>query len=284
MKAKEFLKGISKAAKAKSPQIMIIFGITSGIAAIAMAIKGTVKASKMVKEEEARIKEELENAQNDSETEEKHDVNVELSRKRIFKLVWKCYIPMAICAAAFVAFILCGTRVLTKRNAALALAYKGAEATILDLTSATKEIVGDKKFDEIKQTVAKEKFEEEHPDMTEKQLASLNDPEKLVCWDAQSGRFIFGVDYETWRKAVNNFNKQLIKMEYLSLDDFYREFADVAHYPYRDLTSESAKLLGWRHTAADELVEVPDHPIWIDRNKYEFSFTTPPFPNYDAAV
>lgn len=120
------------------PEILMTSGLAGMVFSTIWAIKSTVKAVRLVDEK-------------------KKELNVEkLSKKEIIKVTWKCYLPVGISMVASVPCLIAGNRVSNKRNVALAFAANTAEAALQEYQSKTKEIIGDKKEQQIHEAISKE--------------------------------------------------------------------------------------------------------------------------------
>lgn len=82
--------------------------------------------------------------------------NKNLSFKQKFKLTWKKFIIPVVNTAISGALIITSDIVTYKRYNALGLAYNLAEISMKEFQNKTKELLGEKKTDEIKQEVSKE--------------------------------------------------------------------------------------------------------------------------------
>ena len=92
-----------------SPEILIGLGITGMVSTTVLAVKATPKALDLI--EEAKEKENKD----------------ELTAMETVKATWKCYIPAATTCVFSAACLIGANSVNSKRNAALATAYKLTE-------------------------------------------------------------------------------------------------------------------------------------------------------------
>jgi len=106
-----------------------------------------------------------------------------------------------------------------KRNTALASVYAMTEATLKSYQEKVAETVGEKKAEEIKTKIVKEKIENNPMANKEVIITSKGD---TLCYDSVSGRY-FKSDIDTIKKIVNELNRRMLSESYISLNDFYYE-------------------------------------------------------------
>ena len=128
---------VKKAVEKKSPEILIAFGIAGMITTTVLAVKATPKAMEKIKEVEKNKKEEFDRDHGYSEL----DTMFKLTKPEVVKATWKCYIPAAISGATSIACIVGANTVHSKRNAAIATAYKLSEKALTEYKEATIEEV-----------------------------------------------------------------------------------------------------------------------------------------------
>ena len=107
---KDFGKKCINALGKKSPVILTVLGIGSGAAAIALTVKATVRAVDLLEEEKCLRVE--------------RDEPEEMTKMEVVKAVWKPYIPVAVAGTFSAACFIGSCSVHSRRNAALAAAYK----------------------------------------------------------------------------------------------------------------------------------------------------------------
>ena len=146
---------VKKAVEKKSPEILIAFGIAGMITTTVLAVKATPKAMEKIKEVEKNKKEEFDRDHGYSEL----DTMFKLTKPEVVKATWKCYIPAAISGATSIACIVGANTVHSKRNAAIATAYKLSEKALTEYKEATIEEVGKEKAKAIKDRVAQKQLD-----------------------------------------------------------------------------------------------------------------------------
>lgn len=199
------LKEVKMAVSNHAPEILTGMGITGMITTTVLAVRATPKALELIKAK----KEEL-----DICPEEK------LTPAETVKATWKCYIPSAVTGAVSVACLIGANSVNAKRNAALATAYNLTATALNEFQDATREIVGEKKEQLIRNKVAEERISKE-PVKQSAIIVSGNGNTR--CFDTITKRR-FVSDIESIRRIVNDLNQRMINGEdYISLNEFYYE-------------------------------------------------------------
>ena len=134
-------KNIGRKIKKHSPEILTGIGIAGMISATVMAVKATPKALKNI------------------ECEKDEQQVSKLQPIEVVKCTWKCYIPSAITILMSATCLIGASTVSFKRNTALASVYAMTEATLKSYQEKVAETVGEKKAEEIKTKIVKEKIE-----------------------------------------------------------------------------------------------------------------------------
>ena len=229
---------VKKAVGKKSPEILIAFGIAGIITTTVLAVKATPKAMEKIEEAEKNKKEEFDRNHGYSEL----DTMFKLTKPEVIKATWKCYIPAAISGVASIACIVGANTVHSKRNAAIATAYKLSEKALTEYKEAAIEEVGEEKAKAIKNRVAQKQLDN-NPVNDSQVIITGNG--KQLCYDGVSGRY-FESSIQEIETAVNKINRSLNYDMYVSLSEFYDEL-DLEH---TDISDE----LGWN--LDDGLVEI----------------------------
>lgn len=187
--------------KKHSPEILTGIGVAGMVTTTIMAVKATPKAILLI---------------NEKEVEERVE---KLTPVETVKTVWKCYIPAAVIGVLSIACIIGASSVNAKRNAALATAYTLSETALKEYKDKVLETVGEKKEEEIRAAIAKDKLEKDPVVQAEVIDTGTG---KTLCYDALSGRY-FRSDIDKIRRAEYELNRQLLTEGYISLNDFYYE-------------------------------------------------------------
>ena len=198
-------KDVKMAVSKHSPEILTGLGIAGMITTTVLAVKATPKALELIEDR----KEEL-----DIYPTEK------LPPVETVKATWKCYAPAAVTGATSVACLIGASSVNAKRNAALATAYNLAATSLSEFKEATREVVGEKKEQLIRNKVAEERINKE-PVNQSAIIVSGNGNTR--CFDTITKRR-FVSDIETIKRIVNELNRRMVNGEdYISLNEFYYE-------------------------------------------------------------
>ena len=218
-------KDIRKFASKRSPEILTGIGIAGMITTTILAVRATPKALELIEEQK-----------------EEESVD-ELSSFEVVKVAWKPYIPAIVTCIASTACLIGASSVNTKRNAALATAYKLSETALSEYREKVVETIGEKKERIVRDKVAEERVKK-NPVSKNEVIVTGNG--KTLCFDPISGRY-FMCSIETIKKAENTLNKQMLHdiSGYVSLNEFYDELG-------LDHTSVGDDL-GWN---TDQLIDI----------------------------
>lgn len=204
------LNTIGAAAKKYSPEILTGVGIVGMISTTVLAVRATPKA--LIILEDKKREKKLEAIGTDK-------TGVELTRLEVVKSAWKCYIPATVTGVCSVACLVGASSINARRHAALLAAYTLSETALSDYKDKVVETFGEKKAQEVRDAIAKEKVDSNPVDSNE---IVLTDKGESLCYDAISGRY-FKSDIEWIRRCVNNLNERLLFDTYVSLNEFYDE-------------------------------------------------------------
>lgn len=256
-------KRAGKVAADNSPAILTAIGVTGTLATAYLAAKGAFKAAEVLGEAAEAKK---------SNLGEGFDAEIDgpLTTQDMFELTWKLYVPAAASAALTVAAIIGAAQINDRRTAAMASAYSVVEKSYAEYRAKAVEKAGKKKEQEIRDEIAQEQVNA-HP--VSKTTLIVTKRGDTLCYDRWTDRW-FTSDMESLRKAVNDFNAQLISSTYASLSDFY-------HLIGLPSTRES-DYIGWN---TDKLLEV-DFSGVIDEHgepAIAFDFRTKPLGRFASA-
>lgn len=186
-----------------SPEILTGIGIAGMVTTTVLAVKATPKALVLIQDE-------------------KYDKDVgKLTPVEVVKVAWKPYVPAAITGAASVACLIGASSVSSRRNAALATAYKLSETAFNEYRDKVVETIGEKKEQAVKDKVAEEAVKKKP---VEKSEVIITDKGKTLFLDYMSGRY-FESDIETVKKAEIELNRRMQHDTFgsASLNEFYDE-------------------------------------------------------------
>lgn len=187
-----------------APEILIGIGITEMAMTVALAVKATPKAVKLIDEAKAKKAEET-IEYNCKQNKVTDCVSSELTPLETIKVAWKPYIPAAITGAVAVACIIGSNSINSKRNAAIATAYKISEAALNDYKAKVVESIGEKKEQIIQEKVAQDKIDSNPPTNTTVIMAGNGDQ---LFYDGVSGRY-FNSTIEKVDAAINTINRTM---------------------------------------------------------------------------
>ena len=196
-------KNVRKFASKRSPEILTGIGIAGMITTTILAVRATPKALELIEEQK-----------------EEESVD-ELSSFEVVKVAWKPYIPAMVTCIVSTACLIGASSVNTKRNAALATAYKLSETALSEYRDKVVETIGEKKERIVRDKVAEERVKK-NPVSKNEVIVTGNG--KTLCFDPISGRY-FMCSIETIKRAENELNKQMLHdiSGYVSLNEFYDE-------------------------------------------------------------
>ena len=189
-----------------SPEILTGLGITGMFSMTVMAVRATPKAIRLIEEKKQ---------------EEQVDA---LSVGETIKVAWRPYIPVALTGVFSVACLIGANSVNSRRNAALAAAYKLSETALVEYKDKVIETLGEKKEKEVRDKVAKSKVENNPPKTNEVVLTGKG---KTLCYESISGRY-FESDIGIIKQVENKLNHRLLRNNDLSLSEFYYELGLTA--------------------------------------------------------
>lgn len=201
-----------------SPEILTWVGIAGMITTTVLAVRATPKALILIEEEKRRQNKEL---YEDAERKrlDSHPKVDQLKPIELVRTTWTCYIPATITGALSIACLIGASSVNIRRNAALAAAYSLSESALKEYQEKVIETIGEKKEQEIRDAVAKDKIQRDP--VVNKEVIITGRGETL-CYDTITSRY-FKCDIEKLRRVENELNKRLISEMYISLNEFYYE-------------------------------------------------------------
>ena len=211
------------------PELLMSVGIVGLIFSTGWAIFGTYKSIKAVQKYKA-------------------EKNIDkVTAKEVFKLTWKYYIPVILVTAGSVPCIIAGNRISNKRMAALTTAYTVSQTALQEFKDATKEVVGEKKADQIQDKA------------NEKRVNRTYDSSKILLtgegnnlfYEPLSARY-FRSTWNAVQKACNELNSEVLSgtLGYISLNEWFTRLGLKE--------TDAGDILGW------ELRGDPSNIIKID--------------------
>lgn len=128
-------------------------------------------------------------------------------------------LPPIIIGGATVATAFSGYAGASKQIAALSAAYNISEKSLLEYKENVTALLGEKKAEEVKETIAKKTIEINPPAGKEVIITGKGN---YLCYDVYSGRY-FRSNIEAVNSAVNKINKRLMDEYFISLGELYYE-------------------------------------------------------------
>lgn len=188
-----------------SPAILSGIAVAGTVSVAYLTGKATFKAAELIREEQ----------QNQNLQEKGH----ELDTKEKVKLVWKQYIPPVIVTVGTIGCIMTASTISASRLAAMAAAYKVSEKQYTEYKDKVKELLGDKKAEEVKDAVAADRIANDPYGINEAWDMG-NGGGAVLCYDNWNGRY-FRSDKQTLDDACNYVNYEVMHNMYATLADFY---------------------------------------------------------------
>ena len=249
-----------KVAANNSPAILTALSVSGAITSVYLAAKGAFQAAEIIRE--------AEDHRNETNAIDGGDIP-EIDFKKKAELTWKVYIPAATCLAMTVTATICANRVSERRAAAMASAYAFAEKSFKEYREKTVKKVGKTKEQAIRDEIVQDRIAEHQPSQTVLALAAQQG--SVLCWDKWSDRY-FVSDMESIRKAVNDFNHELINSTHLSLTEFYHLLGMTPIGNSDDLGWDSNDKVDLHYTSALTKNNVPCLAIeFVTRPNHRYS-------------
>lgn len=209
---------LTKTLTENSPTILTIFGSVGLVTTVGLAIRATVKATRIVDEHKEEI----------DQMPQKQYKAVETVR-----LTWKCYVPVTVVGGISLCCIIGANSINIKRNAALIATYVATEDKLKGCQNWITEAIAGK---------PEKKDEGESEKKDDKPL--IFDGHKYLCKDEFSGRF-FETTLSQIRAAESRLN-QMMTYEYrVTVNGLYTEL-DLEHI-------EAAEHFGWDLERGDQV-------------------------------
>jgi hypothetical protein len=167
------------------PEILMTMGISGMIFSVIWSIRATKIAVRRLDLKKQRINKD------------------KLTTGEVFKETWKLYLPVAVSMGMSIACILTGNKVATNRNMALAAAYTLSETALQEYQDKTKELIGDKKYESIQESISSDRVQKTYPEGINN-VTMIGDGDSLF-FEPLSGRY-FKTNWNRISKAANELN------------------------------------------------------------------------------
>jgi hypothetical protein len=228
MKISKGFKLLGRYLKHNTPSILTGLGVAGVISTVVLAVKATPKAYDHIRYIEAEAS--IENG-----------TEMEMLWTEKVKETWKFYVPTAIMGATTIGCIIGANSINLRRQAVLASAYSLAEVTMKEYQAKVVETIGEKKEREIHDKIMEDRIKD-NP-RVDSQVIVVSGGE-TDFYDSYSGRY-FKHEIEKIRKAVNEFNRNMIHDGWTSINELYSLWGLPA--------IKGGENVGWD---ADKLVEI----------------------------
>lgn len=214
---REPMEKLTKTLRENSPTILTVFGSVGLVTSVGLAIRATVKATRIVDKYEDELDRMPQKKYKAAET---------------VRLTWKCYVPVAVVGGASLGCIIGANSINLNRNAALIATYVATEDKLKGCQNWITEAV----------TGKHEKKDDESEKKDNKPL--IFDGHKYLCKDEFSGRF-FETTLSQIRTVESRLN-QMMTYEYrVTVNGLYAEL-DLEHI-------EAAEHFGWDLERGDQV-------------------------------
>ena len=196
MSLKQIVRTAGKSVDRNSPTILTGVGVAGMFSTVALSIKGTILAVKVIDEEEARLM-------------------LYLTNREKLELVWKLYIPTAASSALTIAAIIGSNHISSRRSAALVSLYTVADGALKEYQDKVANMFGEKKEAKVRDEIAQDRL-----DGNPIKEILISGKGEHMFFDALSGRY-FRSDVETVRRVQNDFNELLFNDMFVPLNELY---------------------------------------------------------------
>lgn len=196
---------ISSAMDKNAPTILTIAAVVGVVATSVMTAKAAPKAKEILDDIHER--------------EEEQGEKIPAAEK--IKEVAPVIAPPMLMGAATVACIVGSNVAAAKKIEGLTTAYGIAKEALSNYEAATKEVVGEKKALDVKDTAQKKLVENNPPSKAGNDIY-ITGRGNVLCYDPYSGRY-YRSNFESIRKSVNDLNYRMRDEMWVTLNDLYDE-------------------------------------------------------------
>lgn len=245
-------KRIGKFAQDNAPALLTAVSVVGVTTVAYLTGKATVKAVRLIEEEEAARGYNFEAGEH-------------LTPLERIQTCWQCYLPPIATGLVTIGAIVLANRVSSRRVASVATALAIGEKAFTEYKDKVVEKFGEGKERSVRDDIAQDHVKDNPPD---DRFVILTEDGHVLCRDEYSGRY-FKSSVEKIRKAVNDINYRILHDGDASLTEFY----DLIGLPK---TSHSDDV-GWN---SDEGFDVKISTALAENDKpcLCFTFDLTPFP------
>lgn len=208
------------------PGILMGLGIFGMVSTTALAVKNTPKAMQKIDAKKKEL-----------------DAD-KLPLIQTIKAAGPCYIPAIMTGAISIGCLIGSANVSNRRNAALATAYQLSETAFRTYREKVIETIGERKEIAVREKAVQERMDKAEPKTN---LVLIAGNGQTLCFDMFSEREFLS-DWETIRKAQNDFTLRLRSEMYLS----YNEWLDMLGLPPHPVGND----LGWNVNSPPDITPV----------------------------
>ena len=202
MQPKEIVKNLETLISKNSPTILTWMAVGGLATTVIFTYKAAIKSTDIL--------ESYREEQDDGEY-------VEPTPLETVKLTWKVYLPAAAMGTATICCIVGANHISLRRNAALVSLYGLTEAAFKEYQTKVVETIGKNKELKVRDDISADRVKNNPVNSCE--VISTGKGE-FLCYDTVSGRY-FKSDIEQIRRVINEFNSDLLKETFKSLNDLY---------------------------------------------------------------
>lgn len=201
-------------------EIMLGGAIAGVVVTTVLSWKAGIKAEKVLNEQKAKMDElnAMDAHDKDPDEEEYKEEKKKITVETIKKMA-PIVIPPALAATGTIISVIGGYKVASKQIAVLSSLYSMGEKAFSDYQEKTKELIGPKKAQEIKDEVSADKVRE-NPPKSDKIINTGNG--ETLFYDPKSGRYFYSSP-EAVKSATNRINLRMMEEYYISLNEYYDE-------------------------------------------------------------
>lgn len=200
------IRQLSRIVNKNSPAILTGLGIAGFVTTVVMAVKSTPMALHVIE------------AEKEFRREEEKD-ETPLTPQEIVELTWKFYAPATLMGVASITCVLASHHISRRRNAAIASLFSITENALREYQSKVVAEIGEKKEQKIQAEISQDHLDRNPP--SEATLVVTSSGDSLV-YDDFSGRY-FRSSIEKIKQTVNEFNRELLLQDTMTLNEFYQE-------------------------------------------------------------
>lgn len=259
--------------KKNSPHIMTGTAVVGVALTSFFAVKGVIRAKDIIKEEKERRKEKLLKDCKETNMYPENDnmppaelieQQTTLTKKEMFKMVWKPLVPMAVTGATTIGCIIGSDVVNTGRNAALMAVATASSKALEEYQKNNIDLFGEKNHQKIIDKEA-EDLVQNNENLKEGKIIETGKGTTIIL-DGWTGNPIRS-SRDAIDKAVNSLNYEIYNNHslfydgFLSLNDFYDEIGVVQSY----FKPQNGERIGWNKR----------HPITLEYSSTLLDGDTP---------